>query len=108
MNARWWLPLAAMLSAGCALAGAFELRIVIWGGTEAWQIVTQAPAAALDIADRYGSLQPGQVANVVIWSGDPFEFSSHVEHLFIRGVQIPLVSRQTELFDRYQQLPPLY
>ena len=54
--------------------------------------------------DRYGSLEVGKVANVVVWTGDPLEFSSRVNHLFIRGKEIPLVSRQTELLDRYRSL----
>ena len=37
-----------------------------------------------------------------------FEFTTAVEHVFIRGKEIPLRSRQTELFERYQTLPPKY
>ena len=68
--------------------------------------VTLAPAEIFGMSDRYGSLQPGRVANVVVWSGDPFEFSTAVEHVFIRGREIPLTSRQTELLERYRTLPP--
>jgi len=60
------------------------------------------------VADRYGSLEPGKVANVVVWSGDPFEFTTGVEHVFISGKEVPLTSRQTELFERYKKLPPSY
>jgi hypothetical protein len=45
---------------------------------------------------------------VVVWSGDPFEFTTGVEHVFIRGKEMPLTSRQTELFERYKTLPPKY
>jgi hypothetical protein len=45
---------------------------------------------------------------VVVWTGDPLEFSSRVEHLYIRGREIPLVSRQTELLERYRKLPPSF
>jgi hypothetical protein len=31
-----------------------------------------------------------------------------VEHVLIRGKEIPLKSRQTELFERYKKLPPNY
>jgi hypothetical protein len=44
----------------------------------------------------------------VVWTGDPLEFSSRVEHLYIRGREIPLVSRQTELLERYRTVPPRY
>jgi imidazolonepropionase-like amidohydrolase len=70
--------------------------------------VTLSTAEAAGVAERYGSLEVGKVANVVIWTGDPLEFSSRVDHLFIRGQEIPLVSRQTELLDRYRTLPPRY
>ena len=75
---------------------------------QALRAVTLTPAEALGVADRYGSLEVGKVANVVVWSGDPFEFSTGVEHVFIRGRDIPLRSRQTELLERYRTLPPKY
>ncbi|MDH3497328.1 MAG: amidohydrolase family protein [Gemmatimonadota bacterium] len=74
----------------------------------ALRAVTLSPATVFGIADRYGSLEPGKVANVIVWSGDPFEFSTAVEHVFIRGREIPLTSRQTELRERYKTLPPKY
>ena len=73
---------------------------------DALRSVTLAPAAALGIEQRTGSLEPGKAGNVVIWSGDPFEFSSRAEHVFIRGREVPLTSRQTELRERYRKLPP--
>jgi imidazolonepropionase-like amidohydrolase len=75
---------------------------------QALRAVTLTPAEIFGVADRYGSLEPGKVANVVVWSGDPFEFSTGVEHVFIRGKEIPLRSRQTELLERYRTLPPKY
>ncbi len=75
---------------------------------QALRAVTLSPAEIFGVADRYGSLEPGKVANVVVWSGDPFEFTTGVEHVFIRGNEIPLKSRQTELFERYKRLPPTY
>ena len=50
----------------------------------------------------------GKVADVVVWSGDPFEFSSAPEKVFIRGVETSLKTRETELRDRYRTLPPSY
>ena len=68
---------------------------------DALAAITLWPAEAFGIADRYGSLQPGRVANVVVWSGDPLDYSSAPAQLYIRGRQVPLVSRQTELLSRY-------
>ncbi|HMA45046.1 MAG TPA: amidohydrolase family protein [Gemmatimonadales bacterium] len=75
---------------------------------QALRAVTLSAAEVFGVADRYGSLEVGKVANVVVWSGDPFEFSTGVEHVYIRGREIPLTSRQTELFERYKKLPPAY
>ena len=75
---------------------------------QALRAVTLSPAEAFGVATQYGSLEPGKVANVVVWTGDPFEFSTGVEHVFIRGKEIPLRSRQTELLERYRTLPPKY
>ncbi len=68
--------------------------------------VTLEPARAFGLGDRYGSLEPGKVADVVVWSGDPLELSGVPEHVLIRGRDVPLVSRQTELLQRYRELPP--
>jgi imidazolonepropionase-like amidohydrolase len=75
---------------------------------QALRAVTLTPAEIFGVADRYGSLEVGKVANVVVWTGDPFDFATGVEHVFIRGRDIPLRSRQTELLERYRTLPPKY
>ncbi len=41
---------------------------------------------------------------MVVWGGDPLELLTPVRHVFIRGQQIPLVSRETELRDRYLEI----
>src|SRR5947199_8635812 len=75
---------------------------------QALRAVTLAPAEVFGVADRYGALDVGKGANVGVWSGHPFEFSTGVEHVIIRGREIPLRSRQTDLFERYRTLPPKY
>ncbi len=75
---------------------------------QALRAVTLTPAEIFGVADRYGSLEVGKVANVVVWSGDPFELATSVEHVLIRGRAVPLTSRQTELFERYRRLPASY
>jgi imidazolonepropionase-like amidohydrolase len=57
---------------------------------DALKCVTINPAEMLNIDDRVGSLEPGKDADMVIWSGDPFEFYSKVEQVFIEGKNIPL------------------
>jgi imidazolonepropionase-like amidohydrolase len=60
------------------------------------------------IADKVGSLRPGRNANVVVWSGDPFELDTRVEHVFVRGRRLMTPSRQDMLMQRYKTLPPTY
>jgi len=48
-----------------------------------------------------GSLRPGRRADVVLWDGDPLEFSSEPEAVFIDGIQQPMDNRQTKLRKRY-------
>lgn len=74
----------------------------------ALRAVTLAPSQAFGVGDRYGSIEPGKVADVVVWSGDPFELSTQAERVFIRGREQPLESRMTELLRRYRTLPPSY
>jgi imidazolonepropionase-like amidohydrolase len=75
---------------------------------DALRAVTLTPAEVLGVANRVGSLQPGRDANIVIWSGDPFEFSTRVEHVLIRGNEVAQPSRQDELMQRYKTYPPAY
>jgi imidazolonepropionase-like amidohydrolase len=70
----------------------------------ALRAVTLAPAEVWGIADAFGSLEPGKAADVVVWSGDPFELSTRAEHVFIRGEEVPPETRQRELFLRYREL----
>lgn len=69
---------------------------------DALRAVTLAPAEMFGVADAVGSLTVGKAANVVVWSGDPFEFSTRVEHVFIRGAEIAGPSRQDLLMERYK------
>jgi imidazolonepropionase-like amidohydrolase len=69
---------------------------------EALRAVTLAPAEAFGVADTIGSLAIGKAANVVIWSGDPFEFTTRAEHVFVRGQETRSPSRQDQLIERYK------
>jgi len=72
---------------------------------DALRAVTLAPAEFFGAADRIGSLQPGREGNVVIWSGDPFEFTTRAEHVFVRGREYNEKTRQDLLVERYKNLP---
>jgi len=69
----------------------------------ALRAITLAPALAFGAADRYGALEAGRVANLVVWSGDPFEPSTAAEVVVVKGQRTPVESRQTRLRARYQK-----
>lgn len=71
----------------------------------ALKAVTLWPAEIFGVADRVGSLAPGREANVVIWSGDPFEFTTRAEHVWVRGIERNEKTRQDLLTERYMNLP---
>jgi imidazolonepropionase-like amidohydrolase len=73
---------------------------------DALRAVTLTPAEAFGVSDRIGSLQPGRDANIVIWSGDPFEFTTVAEHVLVRGREYTEPDRQQLLTERYKTLPP--
>ncbi len=75
---------------------------------DALRSITLAPAEVMGVADRVGSIQVGRDANVVVWSGDPFEFASVAERVFVQGKEFTTKSRQQMLTERYLTLPPTY
>lgn len=72
---------------------------------EALRAVTLTPAEVFGIDGEYGSIEPGKVADLVVWSGDPLELSGRPVRVMIRGAFVPWTSRQRELFERYRELP---
>ena len=71
----------------------------------ALRAVTQTPAEIFGVAGDVGSLDVGRVANLVVWSGDPFEFATTADEVFVRGVSVKVPSRQDLLMERYSRTP---
>lgn len=71
---------------------------------QALSLITRNPAAIFGMADT-GTIAVGQRADLVVWDGDPLELQSAPVAVLIDGVAQPITSRQTELRDRYRQLP---
>lgn len=76
----------------------------------ALRAITLTPAEIFGMAATTGSLEAGKAADIVIWPGDPLELTNYPDAVFINGVAVPMVSRQTLLRDRYLQTdgPPAY
>lgn len=64
-------------------------------------------AVTSNVADIFhldsGRIAVGKPADIVLWSGDPFEFSSKVQKMWIAGEEQSTDSRQDKLRDRYLQ-----
>jgi imidazolonepropionase-like amidohydrolase len=64
--------------------------------------ITRVPAEIFGLSDT-GVLRPGAMANAVVWNGDPLELSSWPTHVFVRGRELPLDTRQDALTRRYRR-----
>ncbi len=70
----------------------------------ALRAVTLDAARVWGVADRIGSIEVGKDADLVVWSGDPFELTTRAEQVFIAGRQMPQDTRQKQLFEKYRVL----
>ncbi|MEA3173928.1 MAG: hypothetical protein QOF42_1339 [Gammaproteobacteria bacterium] len=63
--------------------------------------ITSTPAEIFGLGPTRGHIAVGQVADLVLWSGDPLEVTALADQVWIAGRAIEMRSRQTELRDRY-------
>lgn len=68
---------------------------------EALRALTVNPARIWGIEDRYGTLEPGKDADLVIWNGDPLEPGTTAMQVFVQGEPVSMETRQTKLRERY-------
>jgi imidazolonepropionase-like amidohydrolase len=86
----------ASLREGAGLAVANGLPYI-----DALRSITVVPAEIWGIAGHCGAIAPGKDADLVVWDGDPLEPSSAAVAVLVAGKEVSLVTRQTELRDRY-------
>ena len=70
---------------------------------DALKAITLNVADMFGLEDKLGSLDVGKMANVVVANGDPLDVRTNVKQVYIQGVAVPMVSRQTELRDEYSK-----
>lgn len=63
--------------------------------------ITSSPAEIFGIGKDHGQIEKGQLADLVLWSGDPLEVTSVAEQVWIAGNAVTMRSRQSELRDKY-------
>lgn len=85
-------------AAGIAVANGFPYD-------EAIAAVTRVPAEIFGNPEL-GTLRKGGRANLVVWTGDPFELGSWPRQVFVGGREVDLKSRQDELTERYKAAAP--
>ena len=63
--------------------------------------ITSGPAEIFGVGGSRGRIEKGQVADLVLWSGDPLEVTTVADEVWIGGIAVDKRTRQTELLDRY-------
>lgn len=63
--------------------------------------ITLNPATIYGMDFTLGTLEAGKQASFVVWDGDPLELTTSAVQVFSAGRAIPMISRQTQLRDRY-------
>lgn len=72
---------------------------------EALKAITLNAAEIWGVGDKYGSIEKGKVADLLVTNGDPLEVKTDVKMLFIQGRQQSLESKHTRLYDKYRMRP---
>ncbi|MCO4799666.1 MAG: amidohydrolase family protein [Colwelliaceae bacterium] len=80
----------------------FDAGLAIANGVSKEQALA---AVTANVADAFnydaGRIAVGKKADLVLWSADPFELSTHVEKMWIDGVEHSTESRHDSLRNRY-------
>lgn len=67
----------------------YEAQVAVHAGLDpraALGAITQVPARFLGLADRVGTIEPGKDADLVLFDGDPFEYTTHICAVVIEGI----------------------
>ena len=79
-GAEGYVPKTRVARYEAAIAAVYGL-----GFEKALASISLDAAKVLRIDDRYGSIEPGKVADLVLYDGDPFEYATHVTHVVVDG-----------------------
>jgi imidazolonepropionase-like amidohydrolase len=72
---------------------------------EGLKAVTLYPAQIFGLADQFGTLEAGKMANIIVTDGDPLELTTDVKYLFIKGQLTSTDNRHKRLFEKYSNRP---
>jgi imidazolonepropionase-like amidohydrolase len=69
----------------------------------ALRALTLTPAEIFGVSDRFGSLEKGKTANLVVATGDLFDSRTRVKHVFIDGAKFDIPEPES---SRAREAPP--
>lgn len=69
---------------------------------QAMRSITLSVAEVFGIEKKYGSIEEGKSATLIVTTGSPLEILSDVRIAYIDGRQIDLRNKQTQLRDKYE------
>jgi imidazolonepropionase-like amidohydrolase len=69
---------------------------------EALRAVTLNAAEILGLGDQMGSIEEGKRADLIVTNGDPLQIVTQVERVFINGIEVPVDSRHTRLWQQFR------
>jgi imidazolonepropionase-like amidohydrolase len=72
---------------------------------EGLKAITLNAAEIWGVADKYGSIEKGKSADLVITDGDILEARTHVNMMFVQGQAVDLESKHTRLYQKYLARP---
>lgn len=73
---------------------------------DALRAITIDPAEIFGVGDKLGSVEKGKNATLLVCDGDPLETKTQVKYVFIDGWMMPMVSRQTLLYEEFLKREP--
>jgi imidazolonepropionase-like amidohydrolase len=91
-------PYAHRLPYEAGAAAAFGLD-----ADTALRSVTSFPAAILGLDDRIGTLEVGKDATLLITTGNPIEYSTQIEQVYVEGRESDMMDMHRQLYEKYYE-----
>ncbi|MCC5943038.1 MAG: amidohydrolase family protein [Balneolaceae bacterium] len=91
-------PYANRLPFEAGAAAAFGLS-----PEQALHSLTLAPAQILGIYDRVGSLEVGKDATLLITTGNPIEYATQIEQVYVQGRKSDMMDSHKYFYEKYRE-----